>query len=477
MTDEGAEPESLETYDVYDNSESIVARLEFEGTNAARLAIAGAIRRGVFGTAVHRGDMGRFGFGDGAGEWAETRTLATLAELRSEETALNDGGDRFSSAASAEHAEDVAFPRTIERAEARRILEDFDGTWDAALVRARSWERITQGDDAYFAFLTAGLCSSLERESVMAAVAIVNTSRRGMSFIRHPDTVEAKDARSDGEVWDASDSERSERADGGGLAWPGESWAQTSDFAMRAAVRLGRAGGLLSRIHDLARWRVELGVHSADPIARSLAESAFIGPSDDPPSTPPQAETRNRDDVPRTTSTMVHGTRAWDGTWWHPGGKNFHAWVKANHRSDLYSGGKPYSWSGALSRRHRRMAATRFKKWADSEGGLRTVFAHSYGGEVVARAINGGAAVDEVVLLSAPITPHVDRMLAHVARVMDVRLQTDLVLIGATILDPRVRQSLPNVVPHVISRPIWNHSASHSQAVWRSENIASKISL
>lgn len=492
MADEDVESEKLETYEVYDDAESVTARAEFEGTNSARLAIAGAIRRGVLSTAVHADDLVRFGFGGGAQEWAETRTLARLAELRIDEIKQRDDRVRVWLTTAEALVEDFAYPLMVELGEAHQLIVDCAGVWDAANVRARAWERINRGEDSYLAFLTAGLCSPLERESVMAAVAIVNTSRRGMSFIRRPDIVTSEGAHrgdenvvDDSENRDAADHERSDSRRDDGAAWPGESWAQTSDFALHAAVRSGSAEGLLGRIHDLARWRVELGVHSQDPIARSLAESAFGTASDDAPSNEESPSTSGREpgaeDAERTTSLMVHGTRAWIGDWWckSQGSENFHQWVKDKHRRDLYSGGKPYSWSGALSRRHRQVAASRFKVWADSEDGLRTVFAHSYGGEVVARAINRGAGVDEVALLSAPITPHHDRMLAHVNRVMDVRLQTDLVLIGAAVLDPRVRQSLPgqNVVRHVISRPFWSHSATHSVDLWKKEKIAPAIKL
>ena len=105
------------------------------------------------------------------------------------------------------------------------------------------------------------------------------------------------------------------------------------------------------------------------------------------------------------------------------------------------------------------------------------MFAHSYGSEIVARAVNLGMKVDEIIFLSAPIhQPHID-MCPKVTRVIDIRLRNDLVLLLA-----RARQKFPNpspanVISYKINRPFWSHSASHDPDVWQTENIASHVNL
>jgi len=174
---------------------------------------------------------------------------------------------------------------------------------------------------------------------------------------------------------------------------------------------------------------------------------------------------------------MVHGTWGWKGNWWYSGG-DFHGYVRDGYRNHLYEGGMEFSWSGAYSKGQRALGGERFKRWVDSAGGadgVGSVFAHSYGGEIVARAVNAGALIDEVVLLSAPIHSHHVAMCDRVRRVVDVRLRNDIVLVLA-----RARQSLParpNVVSHIIERSLWSHSASHEPDVWCREEIAASVAL
>jgi pimeloyl-ACP methyl ester carboxylesterase len=170
---------------------------------------------------------------------------------------------------------------------------------------------------------------------------------------------------------------------------------------------------------------------------------------------------------------MVHGTWGWKGDWWRPG-KNFHQFILGEHRQNLYSGGAKFSWSGALSDSQRRLAAKDFCEWADDRapGGLQTIFAHSYGGEVAGRAVLSGARVDELVLLSVPVTRPVAAAARSGVRVVDVRLPFDAVLGLA-----RQRQRIPTnpgVMPVLLKGWRYGHGASHDEDVWRQENVAQR---
>ena len=67
---------------------------------------------------------------------------------------------------------------------------------------------------------------------------------------------------------------------------------------------------------------------------------------------PSRCQNMWKEDTGDSLSTMVHGTHAYIGTWWYPGG-NFHTYVKAHLRPDLYSGGQAYSWSGRYRNKDR----------------------------------------------------------------------------------------------------------------------------
>lgn len=107
---------------------------------------------------------------------------------------------------------------------------------------------------------------------------------------------------------------------------------------------------------------------------------------------------------------------------------------------------------GHIAKKARTIGGVRFKHWVHSENRLQTVFAHSYGGEIVARAVNSGASIEEVVLLSAPMNHHHEAMVNLVDRVIDVRLKYDIVLLAA-----RSKQKLSpanNVTTFIIPKSI-----------------------
>jgi hypothetical protein len=332
------------------------------------------------------------------------------------------------------------------------------------------------------------MVSTLERESVTASVAILNSnlgargglgaqpdwlwhrSHRGSPFLDFPGPAAARPAL--GPTPFEDDLEE------GAIEWDGFSWARYGRDWLSGAARYGDIDELLFAITTLATWRVELAQQSSDPIVRELAAAVFLQPltsidanSEMVGKRPHGVATRER------TSTVVHGTWGWKGDWWYPEG-DFHAFVKGSFRPTLYDGGTEFAWSGAYRDRQREQGGKRFKRWADSIGGvagLGTVFAHSYGAEVVARAVNSGAIVDELVLLSAPIHDHHLQMLDRVRRVIDIRLSNDIVLVLA-----HAAQRLPKgrgAIEHIVQRSFWSHSATHHPVVWQNDSIAASVRL
>src|SRR5690606_1630692 len=197
------------------------------------------------------------------------------------------------------------------------------------------------------AFLVAGLCSPRERESIAAAVALLNATRQRARFLAYPSDTRASDDTP------ASD-------DAPSLDWGRASWEGFSSFRVAVALRGGVPRLVLAAVYELARLRVDLAVSSADGLTRGLAAAAFFESSDDLPETYPLRKGWQGS----STSTMVHGTRGYRGDWWEPQRGDFHDWIHQRHRPDLYAGSRPYSWGGALSRNQRADAARRLKIWA-----------------------------------------------------------------------------------------------------------------
>jgi pimeloyl-ACP methyl ester carboxylesterase len=226
----------------------------------------------------------------------------------------------------------------------------------------------------------------------------------------------------------------------------------------------------------LVRGRLDTAIRSPDAITRSLAlaglepidaDDGVVPQQPMPPSTPPDAV---------ITSTIIHGTFAWKGNWWRPGG-SFHQFILGNYRPNLFSRGTKYSWSGALSARQRSLAASEFVEWAAevAPDGVQTLFAHSYGGDIACRAANSGRCINELVLLSTPVTGHVKSAARSGVRVVDVRLRFDPVL-ALTARPQRIRHN-PNMSEVLLRRWRLDHAATHEEQVWRDEDIARRSRL
>jgi hypothetical protein len=255
------------------------------------------------------------------------------------------------------------------------------------------------------------------------------------------------------------------------IEWDPERW---TEFYRRLSRPRGDRDEIVLLIDLLVRVRLAQALRSPDQTTRSLAMTVFSPPDWGDRARPPSVEPRSRHGA--RVSTMVHGTWAWKGNWWRPRPGSFHSFIRENHRDNLYAGGARYSWSGAYRRSDREQAALDFYDWATSEevapAGVQTVFAHSYGGEIAARAVSAGAPAEEIVLLSVPVTGPVRAVAESGLRVVDVRLAFDPVLALA-----RKRQRLPtsvNVTQVLLTRWRLDHSASHQPSIWLDEAVAER---
>lgn len=217
------------------------------------------------------------------------------------------------------------------------------------------------------------------------------------------------------------------------------------------------------------------------PEARAIAVAALgtgapvppaRGPDDTEPS-PEDVETPPARSATESTSLLVHGTAAWAGSWWFPGG-DFHSYVLSEIRRDLYSGGDTFTWSGAYRGRHRRVAAERLAGWAKAAAGgpLNTIFAHSYGGIIALNATTFGLEAREIVLLSAP-GEDVPVDWRRVGRAVSLRIHLDLILLAAR----RPQRFANNVAEHHLPRWFWSHGDAHSCDVWQREDCRAILNL
>jgi hypothetical protein len=345
--------------------------------------------------------------------------------------------------------------------------------------RVRQWHRITENDDprAGFGFLVEVLGSQLERESAAASAAIwrllshypgsTRTLPSRMRWARWAELL-----IDTGPAWplefpigprEGSEGPRF-------VGWDGESWGAVFNQNMRD---IGDSTEEAITLLLLTRMRLDLALRSPDQVTRSLAHAALApAPVDHaPPPGEPVGESARAEEV----STMIHGTWGWKGSWWRPGG-DFHEFILKEHRPNLYSRGGRFSWSGAYSENQRERAARDFLEWTEdlAPGGLQSVFAHSYGGEIAARARLEGTPIKELVLLSVPVGDRVEAAAGLLPRVVDIRLDFDPVLALA-----RSGQRLPSAPNTTVIFLGWRlgHSASHSAAVWSQEDVARQAGI
>lgn len=179
------------------------------------------------------------------------------------------------------------------------------------------------------------------------------------------------------------------------------------------------------------------------------------------------------DRSPEPVSAMVHGTFAYAGNWWYPGG-DFHQFVREGLCSHLYNGGASYSWNGAYTAHSRAVAAQRLADWMNetSPEGLCCVFAHSYGGTIALHSTAYGARFKNVILLSAPVET-VPVEWRNIDRAISIRIHWDLVLLAAR----RKQLFRENVEEFHVPRWFVNHADSHEPNVWTTFGLAALAAL
>jgi hypothetical protein len=178
-------------------------------------------------------------------------------------------------------------------------------------------------------------------------------------------------------------------------------------------------------------------------------------------------------DDPGEFSLIIHGTHAYTNRWWFPSG-DFHKFVKASVRTNLYAKGDAYAWSGRLKARDRNMGAERLAFWLDGKGthSVDTVFAHSYGGSVALAATTHGVSMRTLVLLSVPVD-NFEIEWRNIGRAVSLRIHCDLILLATT----KKQRFTANVEEHWLDSWFVRHDMSHDEKVWADEEWARQLAL
>ena len=381
--------------------------------------------------------------------------------------------------------------------------ESFSDVWGSGdprddEARIRRWRELNEAwwPGPAVAFLVSLLGSRLERESAAAASALwriiagIELGRywppdrlRDVALHLYPVAAGWPEEEPTLLPWSPGFADRAQALfEGERRPWDSGGWSREYEQAMSAG---GETDANFYLVSLLARRRLGQALRSPDPVTTSLAAAAFppTEPAEPQPNESESDGTETQPRGPRTgesvlldadrVSAMIHGTWAWKEDWWRPRPGNFHEFIRREHRPGLCGRGGRFSWSGEYDDGDRELAARDFADWVSdlAPAGLRSAFAHSYGGEVAARAVLNGADIAELVLLSVPATRYVRAAAMAPIRVVDIRLWADPVL-GLARRRQRIRRG-HNLVP-VILPPSLNHGATHEEPVWRHRNIAAR---
>lgn len=362
---------------------------------------------------------------------------------------------------------------------------------DLDLTRMRGWAELNENGDPAGAvgFLFAMLGSALERESAAAAAALwrglrlatqlppSSASARRRIFERLYFDLDFDFDRRDGfwplyqlGLWEpplpAVDSDAASR-------WDPDRWSETYQ---QISYRVGPGDRYVNAylIAALVFARLDQALRSLDTITRSLGAAALVREADgyEPASELDLQSAPGAVSTSPSVSTMIHGTSAYMGAWWRPRVGDFHRFIGDKYRRNLYSGGAHFHWSGSYKARHRARAAEFFAEWVTDRAP--SLFGHSYGGEVAARALTLGTPIQEMILLSTPVTSHVKAAAQSSARLIDIRLPFDPVLA----LELRTQRiPLNHNVTRVLTSWRLDHGATHKESVWVADDIAARAKL
>jgi hypothetical protein len=218
------------------------------------------------------------------------------------------------------------------------------------------------------------------------------------------------------------------------------------------------------------------GTRSQDRLVRDVAATALARVA--PEHTSLRALTKSKPTKtkkkPSHTSLLVHGTFARSASWWQPGG-DFHSFILANVRPDLYSAADRFDWSGGYSDAARAIGATELRDWVAAHGlGGLDLFGHSHGANIAMLATQSGLTIGTLVLLSCPV--HIPKYIAdftRVTRCVSLHVRMDLVVLADR---GGQRFNHPNIEEHVL--PIWfDHFATHDPAVWKKHRVKDMLGL
>jgi hypothetical protein len=179
-------------------------------------------------------------------------------------------------------------------------------------------------------------------------------------------------------------------------------------------------------------------------------------------------------DRPSHTAFLTHGTFAALTKWWQPGG-DFYTYLDSL-APPLALHDPSFKWSGLYSDGARQLAAQQMIEWvADQNLDTPDLFAHSHGGTVANLATVRGLKLDRLVLLSWPVHAEWFPDFDNVARIIDVRVRLDLVIIadrGGQTYDPPAAHA-GKVVSHV--NGWFEHGDTHEPDYWRRYGLAAAL--
>jgi hypothetical protein len=179
-------------------------------------------------------------------------------------------------------------------------------------------------------------------------------------------------------------------------------------------------------------------------------------------------------DRPSHTAVLTHGTFGAPSQWWQPGG-DFYTYLDALV-PPLNMHDPSFRWSGLYSDGARQLAAQQLVAWIpDQNLAQPDFFAHSHGGTVANLATRAGLQFERLVLLSWPVHEQWFPDFGNVARIIDIRVQLDLVIIadlgGQTFTPP------PAEAGKVTSlvNGWFDHSSTHQPAYWDQHHLAAAL--
>lgn len=231
--------------------------------------------------------------------------------------------------------------------------------------------------------------------------------------------------------------------------------AQRADVVARLVEGVGASD-------DLTRQIARIGLARVDPEHDKLAH--LVG----------RAARLTGTDRPSHTAVVTHGTFAARTRWWRPGG-DFYTYLDGL-APPLNLHDPSFQWSGLYSDPARQLAAQQLAAWLVDQGLQHPdFFAHSHGGTVANLATRAGADFQRLVLLSWPVHAQWFPDFTHLARLIDVRVHLDLVIIadrgGQTFTPPAAFRG--KVTSHV--NGWFEHGATHDPAYWRQHGLAAAL--